>query len=518
MDSSKQFMFKPGPILLVLVIAGAVSGILLWSRLELRKQVPQAGQPSVPASMNEPKPAAVNPLIAAPAFAGDTQESMAKQITLLEGQVEYLQGQVKALQDENAELIERLGTLGLKNAPTEMRDRPATPPLTEGGAEPDYVSLGVELMSLRQLRQAPIPTVQAPEAEVERLILGWLKKRFSSDEPQRRVRGLAALGAIPQPVDILPLQAALMARQLGGWYDDEKETLLVTEPPSNAAQPQPDPVMALAYGELLRDHGQKLLPEPNRLSTDARLAREALIGGDAALIRFLYSLKKPIPVNPNDLPPEDPDHPFNQVPLPVFLRELQMFPFSRGFEFAQSLHSAGDFKQLDAAYSRPPATTAEVIDPETYLSQNPPPPVKIDWADRSVQSSAPYWDDALGQFAVYVMLKAYNPDEVAFDATKRWVADRCLAWTAAGKSRDHAVWQTMWAGEADARLFFKAMREVLLQRYDQPSDSPVESPVIEFSAQDRFVRLSINCHGYGVLLIDAATSDFASAARDQFER
>lgn len=498
-------MLKPGTFLLLLVALGIAAGGLLWSRSRV-VPAPAAAEKSAPIT------------VAAPAADPSTEpaEDLRKQITLLEGQVEYLQGQVKALQDENSAMIEKMGNLGLKGVP--MSDKPSTPGLKEN-EPPDYVSLGIDLLSVRKLRAVPIATTTAPQAEIEKMMLAWLKKRFPGDESQRQSKALAALGAIPEPVDILPLRAALMVRQLGGWFDEEKETAFLVDPevPQGQMPPPTDPVMALAYGQLMRDYQGVLFSETKaRLSTDTQIAREALIGGDAALTRFLYSLQKPVPVNAGDLPPSDPDHPFNQVPLPVFLRELHLFAFTGGFEFAQSLHSAGDFKQLTAAYSRPPASTAEVIDPETYLAESPPPVMKIDWPDAAIAGSQPYWDDTLGRFAASVFLRAHNPDETAFDATKNWRADRFLAFAAAGKPRDHTVWQTLWAGAGDAQLFFKALRTSLLQRYDQPADGKGEG-AFSLAVQDRFVRVSINHQGTGVLLIEAASDEFTKAAAAKFD-
>ena len=54
-------------------------------------------------------------------------EDLNKQIILLEGQVEYLQGQVGALQDENAKLLEKMGTLGMKGV---LKRNQALPSLT----------------------------------------------------------------------------------------------------------------------------------------------------------------------------------------------------------------------------------------------------------------------------------------------------------------------------------------------------------------------------------------------------
>ncbi len=490
-------MIKPGTFLLLLVALGAVAGGWMWSR---PKAVPAVERAMAAASADV-------------APSAETAEDLRKQVTILEGQVEYLQGQVKALQDENASMIDRMGNLGVKGAV--MSEKPAPPQ-----AEPvDYVTLGIDLLTARKLRAVPIVTTTAPQAEVEKMILAWLKRRFPGEESQLQSKALAALGAIPQPVAILPLRAALMVRQLGGWFDAETETAFLVDPAAAPPQPPPptDPVLALAYGQLMRDFQKVMLRETDaRLTTDAQIAREALMGGDAALTRFLYSLQKPVATNAGDLPPSDPDHPFNEVPLPVFLRELHLFAFTSGFEFAQSLHSAGDFKQLTAAYSRPPASSAEVIDPELYLAESAPPSVSVAWPEVDVGGAQPYWDDTLGRFAASVFLRAHNPDEVAFDATKNWRADRLVTFTAAGKARDHAVWQTLWAGAADAQMFFKALRTSMHQRYDQPADVKSDS-AFTLAAQDRFVRVTINHQGTGVLLIDAADEAFVNAAAAKFD-
>lgn len=500
-------MMKPGTFLLLLVALGGVAGALLWSQKKV--EIPAVSPDST--SKLEPIPAAL-----AQTVKTTTNTDLEKQIVILEGQVEYLQGQVKALQDENAEMIQRLGTLGMKGQP--MNEKGAVPPLTEGPEPPDYVTLGVDLLGIRKLQSVPMVITTAPQPVVEKAILASLLRRHPGDGPKKQSRALAALGVIPEPVDILPLKAALMVRQLCGWYEESTETLLLVEP-TDGPSPPTDPVMAIAYGHLMREHGPFLIPSATgpRLSTDAQLAREGLLGGDAALTRFLYSIQKPVSVNASDIPPEDPDHPFNEVPMPIFLRELHLFGSSRGFEFAQSLHSAGDFKQINNAYGRPPINTAEIIDPELYLDAQAAPVIRIEWPDVDVLGAQPYWDDTLGKFATYITLRAHNPDEIAFDASKGWQTDRLLSYSADGKNRDHAVWQVRFPASGDARRFFKAMSGSLLQRYDQPAETQADENKLAFKTADRFVRLSINNQGTGVLLIDAATEPFLQAAIAKFD-
>lgn len=432
-------------------------------------------------------------------------EDLQKQIVLLEGQVEYLQGQVGALQDENAQLLQKLGTLGMKGTPKMDPPPDEVDPL-------DYVGMGLEMMKFRKLQALPIPTTTASNEDVEKAILAWLRKQQPDDEAPRFALALNALGWIEKPVDPLPLRAALLRIQLGGWYDEETGTLLVSDEKPAPGKPAPDRPLALAFGQLLREYGTTLFPAPRdtRLTTDERLARESLLAGDAVLTRFLYSIQNPIPQSISDIPAEDPDHPLNQVALPYYMKELALFPFTRGFDFSQSMHSAGQYSQLNAAYSRPPTSCAEVIEPERFLEAMRLPPAQVEMKSTEVLGTMPYWDDRLGRFACYSALRTYSSDEEAGLGARGWKGDRLLAYAAPEAKRDHAAWQILLLTREDADAFFKSMRSGLSQRYDQPAQLD-ESGRFILNTQERQTRLIINRDGLGVLLIDAATADFAEA-------
>jgi hypothetical protein len=340
-------------------------------------------------------------------------------------------------------------------------------------------------------------------------ILAWLKRQQPNDEAKKLTRGLAALGWIPEAIDPLPMRAALLARQLGGWYDEETETMFTIEP-ATASAPSvvSNEPLAIAFGQLLREYGSTLFqPQHGPLTTDMRLARESLISGDAALTRFLHSLQNPASAPKDDLPAEDPDHPLNQVPLPVYLKELALFPFNRGFDFAQTLHSAGNYAQLNAAYSRPPISTAEVIEPEVYLDPERSAPLEITLDDVKLGGAMPFLDDRLGKFACVTALRTHNNDEDAALGARGLVADRLLAWAAdGGAKRDHAAWQTLFMDKSSADAFYKAMLNSLQQRYETKGEA-------EFTAQGRFVSLLQNRSDAGVVLIDAASEQARAAMK-----
>jgi hypothetical protein len=475
---------QPSPALLLLLLGLTGTGLGIW--LHGRALAP---------SPETPAPPAVAPT-----------EDLAAQVRLLEGQVEYLQGQNAVLEEENARLQQRLAQGTSTGA--------ARPASSDDDADPpDFAGLSLDLLKFRRLQALPLTVTTASQAEVEARILDWLRRRQPGDEAPRLALALHALGWIDRPVDPLPLRAALLARQLGGWYDSGSGVLHVVDAAPAPGKPAPDRPLAVAYGQLLREYGSVLFPEKARLSTDARLAREALMAGDAGLTRFLFSLENPTGRPPKSIPAEDPDHPLNEVALPVFLRELYLHPFNRGFEFARDLHGTGGFAQLDAAYSRPPSGAAELADPASFLSDQTAEPNPLSLPQLTAAGAPPYWDDCLGPFACQTALRAYNSDEVAAAAVRGWRGDRLLAFAAPEHARDHALWQTLWQNEAQAGRFHTALRTCLLQRWDVEAEPGNETTLV-LHPPGRSLRLQINQGGRGVLLIDAADDATASALQE----
>lgn len=488
---------KPVYLLLLLVVAGVLAAVLLKD-----KPLTPAREGGVKAGIDQE---------AVPA-AGEGSAIK------LEGQVEYLEGQVRVLREENEALLAKLGGLGMKPG--------------AGGAgmngergdleEPDFVGLGIELMMVRKLDALPITTLPVAGEVVTEKMLEWLRRQQPGDQGMRWGRALHALGWLPEAVDPLPMQADLMMLQLGGWYDEQEGTLFVDDGSGGEIKGQGGPyreALGVAWAQVQRDFGPTLFGKNGSagLTTDERLARLALLGGDAGLTRFFHSLQNPSAVEVMGIPMDDPDHPYNEVPLPDFLRQLHFFPLVEGFEFVQGLHSAGEFAQLNASYSRPPVSTAEVLDSERYLGDSGLKPVAVTWPEVKVQDQEPIWDDVLGQFAVRTALRVWNDDERAGLGSKGWIGDRLLVYAAADeKQRGHAVWQTLWQ-EADwTEAFFRAMTESLKQRYGVEIEREGDA-IKPFVAEGRWVSLKKNRDGQGVLLVDSAEGPFNEALRERFE-
>ena len=425
------------------------------------------------------------------------------EIALLQNQVEYLHDQVRALEKENIRLADLLG-----KARTGMVDAvSASPPLPVEG-DPDFHGIAIELLKTRGLQALPMNCMAADRSDVEGLIAKWLSERFPKDYGSRQGRALAALGAIPEAVDTLALRAAFWSHQIGAWYDEEQETLFLAP----ASDEEKENALGLAFAQIFRENGARLFPKGRKKkNTDQWLASMSLLAGDAAFTRLLHSLSHPKTGGGGGVS-EDPDDPSHSMPLPNFLRELELAPFGVGLDFVRGLHETAKFDQVNAVYSRPPMSCLEVLEPEVYLAERQFKPDLPQWADVNVNGLAPYWDDSLGAIPLVLLLKQQVPQPVAAETAPGWRGDRLLVYPAEGKSRDHVAWQTLWKDGNAADAFFSAMRQSLLGR-NKGASSEKNAPagVFKLDGPDRYVVLTRTHEGRGVFYADAADAAFAEA-------
>ena len=70
--------------------------------------------------------------------------------------------------------------------------------------------------------------------------------------------------------------------------------------------------------------------------------------------------------------------------MPNILLELDSFPYLVGPPFTQAVVAGGGQARLDAAFTSPPTTTAEVIHPGIFLAGRTPASVDLPGADGAV--------------------------------------------------------------------------------------------------------------------------------------
>ena len=230
-------------------------------------------------------------------------------------------------------------------------------------------------------------------------------------------------------------------------------------------------------GPFLRD-GQVPAPaRPVRVRTapglvdaddgDAAVARQALVEGDALIQALEQILPDGMPSarglglaadrvratllsGPDDHSARDALHPDQGI-----ARARRLFPQTAGVAFVAALRARWSWAEIDRAlWSRPPASTEEVLHPDAYLRGEVPDPV----ATRLPLGALGDWrvaaEDTLGELGVSAFLGPSVGEYRAARAAAGWAGDRAV-WLSSSRGGDapFAVWLTTWDDETDALDF-----------------------------------------------------------------
>ena len=230
-----------------------------------------------------------------------------------------------------------------------------------------------------------VPSALLPEKELAKV----LEQKLSEDLPvpfDRYAASLAALGVVPAGADLKEPMTRLYARQVAGFYDpDEKKFYVVPERAGEAARgaaglgPLADRMMedALLTHELTHALQDRHLDLSKRLKalredSDAQMALQAMLEGEATVVMMQAVLSR-LPVELRDrLSTESLLTSMAQMAagglegaegVPEFFVKELLFPYTSGTEWVEKKRADGGWAALDAAWKRPPETTAEILHP-----------------------------------------------------------------------------------------------------------------------------------------------------------
>lgn len=240
-------------------------------------------------------------------------------------------------------------------------------------AEADVASVApvVEELRERSFTEEPDPVYLAPEPFRERAA-GTVDETDAGLELQGRL--LAALGALPEDLDLGREVQELLGEQAAGFYDPENGELVIS---ARAAEGELTTIELLALvHELEHALADQLLGIPdlgalNDEDQDAASAAQSLVEGDAQLTTEMYAARSLSTADQLAAVGEQV-----QVPglgdVPHYLARSLLFPYVEGAGFACALYREGGWDAVDAAYRDLPRSTAEILFPERYGSGEGP--------------------------------------------------------------------------------------------------------------------------------------------------
>jgi hypothetical protein len=392
----------------------------------------------------------------------------------------------------------------------------------EVGLETDLDRIARETADLRGLPPlAEIDDVLVSQDELLAMMPELIAEEIDSEDAAAQSRSLAALGLIPEGVDLLDLTVRLMGEQAAGFYDPITDEMLVLFDGDLGVTEyfySHEVIHALQDAHLDPDD---FMEDMTDLNSDQTLAALALYEGDAVAGSTAYLDKHPtlalalLREAGGDFPVMD------EAPAAIGIALL--FPYTSGLTFVDRLLSEGGWDAVNAAYANIPVSTEQILHPLKYLDRDEPSSVIL---PDPVTALGEGWrvvdEETLGELQTAVLLANFDPGEgfngitgeislpeAARNAAAGWDGDRFALWEDGEGERETLVWRSVWDSPQDARAFSRALAELGNGRWDGVFNGE-SSDDVALVAPDIAARILLD--GQEVLYVQAPDLGLADAA------
>ncbi|MHC1565743.1 MAG: hypothetical protein ACXQS6_05440 [Candidatus Syntropharchaeales archaeon] len=286
-----------------------------------------------------------------------------------------------------------------------------------------------------------------PQREISR---EELEERYNttekaSDDPDDIL--LKALFMVEWDDDLEGVEASYKSSTVMAYYDIENKEMVIV----SGYEAELEKIYAHEYTHVLQDQHFNLTEILNQSTFDGRMARDALVEGDALLTCDLYQGKTPSGLAMG----------VSKVYEDVTRRTLEAFrtfSHTRGKFFVTQLYNeGGGWELVNEAYRNPPRTTEMIMHPDKYTK-----------GEEGVNMSAPDllldgWNmtinDTMGELFIRTMLADHIKSSNASTSASGWGGDRLVLYQ---NETDYLFcFNISWDSPMDADEFLEGYRELM---------------------------------------------------------
>lgn len=299
----------------------------------------------------------------------------------------------------------------------------------------------------------PVITTLLSREELTQRVEEDLLAEFTAVDAHNDVLTMSAFDMLPPDFDLFTFSRDLYSEQIAGFYDPEtNEFVVVSEDDELDANEQL--THAHEYMHALQDqHFELDLLDDDGRDADASAALLSLAEGEATLMQMLYMLQGYVDIaeilaSAGELATPVLDS------APTILANSLLFPYTTGFEFAQTLYQQDGLVGLDAVWEELPQSTEQILHPERYLAGDMPQLVALPpLTDTLGAGWALVDEDVFGEF----MLREYLGQELNAEQTDTaatgWGGDRYAVYTNETDAAQVMVLRLVWDTDDDATEF-----------------------------------------------------------------
>lgn len=393
-----------------------------------------------------------------------------------------------------------------------------------------------EIRELSILR--PVKSGSQSRDAIEQMLIRNLNEQVTAAEMHATELSLRKFGLAPKDFQFRSFFIKLLTEQVAGYYDPKVQRFHLADWLEVEGQ---KPVMAHELTHALQDQHFNLrrFEKWPHGDSDAQLAAHALIEGDATLAMTIYMAKNPLVALAfsRSVLSGTPTEQFDQAPRAM--RELLLFPYLQGSQWATQLFKKGGWTMVSGAYTKLPLSTEQILHAEKYFNYERPvkiilpdltpvlnagtagvPPASATIGSRRSRSAKPptahrplataswrYVDaDVNGEWNYYLILDQFlKAPQESKRAAAGWAGDRYAIYE--GPNDQVLLAQVCaWDTESDAREFFDAYAKRTTLRYADAKESEAQNSKQEtknrYSWQTSEGAVTIELRGRRVVILE----------------
>ena len=320
-----------------------------------------------------------------------------------------------------------------------------------------------------------VPARALDREEMRAALEQEIRRSYMPGDFERLQLVYGRLGLLPPGTDLEAGLRRLLDEEAAGFYDPRSKELVLSTYALAAGGLR---LRLLSFvtgrdfaGEFFLSHelthalqdqhyGIDTEPEPlTHAHGDRLLAERALLEGDATLTGFAYVVQEPLSAHTAAVVGPELGQTATQLAarypdVPEVLRASLAFQYVEGSAFVGDVLAAGGLPALDRAHRDPPASTAEVLHPQRYLSATRIRPAEVVLGGTEALERDGWTlivEDTLGELDVRLLAARALPAEGAARVGDGWAGDRLRAF--ARGDTVVLVWMTVWDTPADAAEF-----------------------------------------------------------------
>ncbi len=325
-----------------------------------------------------------------------------------------------------------------------------------------------------------------------------LKTHVDKSDPKKihaEEMTLKMFGLVPDDFSLAKETVDLFSEQVAAYYDSDKKRLYVLDNVATDLDKRVALVHELAHA--LADQQHSLIKYlkgkgPHKVkddedSDDATTARQAVMEGQAVWLTWAYVAarnggKAEVPASMLDVLAKasggGEDMPV-YAGAPLYFRESLIFPYTQGLRFTDAVYRKLGQKAFEEVFDRPPASTQNIMHPDTYLADKRPAMERLPELKEEIGKDASRFslltEGDMGEFDISILLRQYVGEKESTEESPHLQGAGFRLWENKSTKAGLLLHQTEWDSAESARRFFELYRAVLKKKsktFESADDGP----------------------------------------------